>query len=107
MTEAARSVTSMGIVTAESHPLRFGSGQSVPRLEDPALLTGRGRFVDDQSLPGQAHLLFLRSPHAHARIHSIDTSSAAASQGVVKVLTGADLVAAGVKPIPLRTALTR
>jgi aerobic carbon-monoxide dehydrogenase large subunit len=88
-------------------PQRFGSGSSVPRTEDPALLTGRGRFVDDVSLPGQAHLLFLRSPHAHARIRSIDASAAAALPGVAAVLTGRDLVEAGVKPLAVRTALRR
>jgi carbon-monoxide dehydrogenase large subunit len=88
-------------------PQRFGSGQSVPRTEDRALLTGRGRFVDDVSLPGQAHLAFLRSPYAHARIRSIDASAASALPGVAAVWTGRDLVEAGVKPLPLRTALKR
>ena len=84
-------------MTAEL-PKRFGSGQSVRRTEDLALVTGRGRFVDDESLPGQVHLLFLRSPHAHARIRSIDTTAASAMPGVAAVLTGRDLVEAGVKP---------
>ena len=79
---------------------RFGSGQGVRRIEDPALVRGAGRFVDDVSLPGQAHLVFLRSPQAHARILSIDTESARSMPGVVAVMTGADLVAAGVKPLP-------
>ena len=55
---------------------RFGSGQTVRRIEDPALVAGRGRFTDDLSLPGQAHLVFLRSPYAHARIVSIDAGAA-------------------------------
>jgi aerobic carbon-monoxide dehydrogenase large subunit len=92
---------------ATNLPQRFGSGQSVGRVEDAALLRGKGRFVDDESIPGQAHLLFLRSPHAHARIRSVDTSAASAVPGVAAVLTGEDLVRAGVKPIPVRTALKR
>ena len=47
---------------------RFGSGQSVRRIEDPALVTGQGRYTDDESLPGQTYLVFLRSPYAHADI---------------------------------------
>ncbi|NVP72784.1 hypothetical protein, partial [Vibrio cholerae] len=76
---------------------RFGSGQKVRRIEDAALLAGAGHFTDDVSLPGQAHLVFLRSPHAHARLRGIDTAAAAAMPGVLAVLTGADLAAAGVK----------
>ncbi len=55
-------------MNAESKYGRFGSGQSVRRIEDPALVTGTGRFVDDVSLPGQLTLCFLRSPVPHARI---------------------------------------
>ncbi|MBN9461514.1 MAG: xanthine dehydrogenase family protein molybdopterin-binding subunit [Burkholderiales bacterium] len=79
---------------------RFGSGHAVRRIEDPALVTGRGTFADDVSLDGQAHLVFLRSPHAHARIVSIDASAALAMPGVVAVITGADLVQAGVGLLP-------
>ncbi|HSB21334.1 MAG TPA: xanthine dehydrogenase family protein molybdopterin-binding subunit [Anaeromyxobacteraceae bacterium] len=77
------------------------------RIEDPALLTGAGRFVDDLSLPGQAHLRFLRSPHAHARIRSIDVSPAASMPGVLAVVTGRDLVDAGVRATPLGKAFRR
>ena len=80
--------------------MRFGSGQAVKRLEDEQLLTGRGRYTDDLSQPGQLHVAFLRSPYPHARIVGIDTASAAGMPGVARVLTGADLVAAGVQPIP-------
>ncbi|HEY6006671.1 MAG TPA: xanthine dehydrogenase family protein molybdopterin-binding subunit [Anaeromyxobacter sp.] len=100
-------ISSGAIVAADPLPQRFGSGNSVRRVEDPALLTGKGRFVDDEPAPGLAHLLFVRSPHAHARIRSIDTGAAKAAPGVLAVLTGRDLVEAGVKPIPLRTALKR
>lgn len=78
---------------------RFGSGQAVRRLEDGPLLAGAGRFTNDEALPGQAHLVFLRSPHAHARITSIDTSAARAMPGVVAILTGEDVAAAGLKSL--------
>jgi aerobic carbon-monoxide dehydrogenase large subunit len=79
---------------------RFGSGHAVQRLEDPALLAGAGRFTDDVRVEGEAHLAFLRSPYAHARIVSIDTDAARAMPGVLAVYTGAELADAGVKPIP-------
>ena len=78
---------------------RFGSGKSVKRVEDDALLTGRGLFADDVTLPHQAVLQFLRSPHPHARIASIDVAAARALPGVIAIVTGKDLVAAGVKPL--------
>lgn len=79
---------------------RFGSGQAVLRLEDEGLLQGAGRYADDFSLPGQTHLAFQRSPYPHARIVRIDTSAALGLPGVLGVYTGADLVQAGVKPMP-------
>jgi len=66
-------------------------GQSVRRREDPRLLTGRGRYTDDIVLPRLAHAAVLRSPHGHALIKSIDTSAARAMDGVVGVLTHADI----------------
>jgi len=78
---------------------RFGSGQAVKRIEDPALVAGRGRYTDDVAVPGQTHLVFLRSPYAHARIASIDADGARAMPGVHAVITGAELAAAGVRPI--------
>ena len=68
-------------------------GARVTRLEDPELLTGRGLFVDDVKLPGTLHAAFVRSPHAHARIRGIDTSTAAALPGVHAVFTAADMPA--------------
>ena len=68
----------------------FAVGQSVPREEDPRLLTGGGEFLDDVNLRGQAWGYVLRSPHAMADILSIDISAAAAAPGVLRVLTGAD-----------------
>lgn len=66
-------------------------GNSVPRKEDPALLTGHTNFTDDIRLPGMLHMALLRSPHAHARITSIDASAAREQPGVVAVFTSGDL----------------
>ncbi|HEY8567209.1 MAG TPA: xanthine dehydrogenase family protein molybdopterin-binding subunit [Beijerinckiaceae bacterium] len=68
-----------------------GIGAPVRRKEDQRFVTGQGRYVDDFNRPGQAHAYFLRSPHAHATIRSIDTSAAAAMPGVVAIFTGEDL----------------
>ena len=65
-----------------------GIGHSVKRLEDGRFIRGRGNYVEDITLPGMLHLEFLRSPLAHARIRSIDTSAAEAVPGVVAVVTG-------------------
>src|SRR6185437_11601108 len=75
-------------------------GQPMRRKEDQRLVTGKGRFSDDFSLPGQAYAAIVRSPHPHARIVSVDTAKAAAMPGVVAVLTGADCLAAGLNPVP-------
>ncbi|WP_421999680.1 xanthine dehydrogenase family protein molybdopterin-binding subunit [Reyranella sp.] len=74
---------------------KYGIGQPVLRFEDPRLLRGKGRFVNDVNLPGQAHAVFVRSPHAHARIRSIDVAAAQAAPGVLAVLTGHDVAADG------------
>ena len=73
----------------------FAIGQPVPRFEDVRLIQGGGRYVGDMVFPGTAFGYVLRSPHAHARIRSIDTSKAKAAPGVLAVLTGADYKAAG------------
>ncbi len=78
---------------------RFGSGHAVKRVEDQLLLLGSGTYANDVSLPGQTHLVFLRSPYPHAKITSIDTQAAKAMPGVHGVLTGQDLLAAGLKPM--------
>src|SRR2546425_5962819 len=65
-----------------------GIGHSVERKEDERFIRGKGTYVDDVSLPGMLHMELLRSPFAHARIRSIDTSRAAALPGVVAVVTG-------------------
>lgn len=66
-------------------------GARQPRVEDPRLVTGRGRYVDDITLPRMAHVVFVRSPHAHARVVSIDTETASRMRGVVACLTARDL----------------
>ena len=73
-------------------------GHSIPRVEDLRLLVGRGKFTDDVAAPSALHAVFVRSPHAHARILAIDPA-AALRLGAVAVFTGGDLVAAGVEPI--------
>src|SRR5215472_2688133 len=75
--------------------IKFGVGQPVTRLEDARLLKGNGHYQDDTSLPGQLHAVFLRSPHAHAKITAIDTTAATAAPGVHAVYTGADYAADG------------
>lgn len=79
-----------------------GIGASVLRREDRRFLTGRGQFVSDLVLEGELHCAFVRSPHAHARIRSINTTAAASAPGVIAVYTGADMAADGVGPmVPL------
>jgi aerobic carbon-monoxide dehydrogenase large subunit len=80
-------------------------GEPVVRKEDAELLTGQGRFSDDVNLPGQAYAVMVRSPHAHARIRGIDVSAAMAVPGAIAVLTGANAIEDGLKPIPHRPIL--
>src|SRR5271169_925373 len=75
-------------------------GKPVPRNEDQRLITGKGRFSDDFSLPGQVWAAMVRSPHPHARIVSIDPSQASKMPGVLAVYTGEDCRRDGLKPIP-------
>ncbi len=77
-----------------------GIGDAVLRKEDLRFVRGRGLYGSDRFPDNLAHAAFLRSPHAHARIRAIDTRAAKAAPGVLGVWTGADLVAAGCKPIP-------
>src|SRR5262245_55543296 len=70
-----------------------GIGAAVRRREDQRFITGKGHYTDDVNRPGQCHAYFLRSPHAHAKIKSIDGKAAAAMPGVRAVLTGAELAA--------------
>ena len=78
-------------MTTSREPKEKYVGQSVPRVEDPVLLTGRAPHIDDLVFPDLLHVAYLRSPHAHAHIKSIDTAGALAHPGVAYVLTGAEL----------------
>src|ERR1700723_3427190 len=80
--------------------MRFGAGQPVKRLEDQRLLTGTGKFIDDKPEDGALWLHVLRSPHAHAKIVSIETKAAAGMAGVEAVYTGADLIADDIGTLP-------
>ncbi len=71
-----------------------GIGAAVRRKEDHRFITGKGHYTDDINRPGQAYAYFLRSPHAHATIKSIDTKAASGMPGIVAIFTGADLTAA-------------
>ncbi len=75
---------------------KFGVGQPLQRFEDARLLRGEGRFVHDLAAPGQAYLVLVRSPHAHARIAAIDRAAASAAPGVLGVFDGEDLVRDGI-----------
>jgi len=75
--------------------VKFGIGQSVRRVEDQRLLTGQGRFTDDVNLEGQAYVVIVRSPYAHAKILSIDVDEAQGAEGVLTVITGPELIEAG------------
>jgi aerobic carbon-monoxide dehydrogenase large subunit len=79
--------------------MKFGIGQSVKRKEDVRLVTGHGRYTDDIKLPSEAHAVFVRSPHAHALIRSIDAGAALAASGVIGVLTAADIGETGTMPV--------
>src|SRR5438477_2459174 len=85
----------------------FALGQPVPRFEDPRLLRGGGRYVDDFVLPRMVFGHVLRSPHAHARIRSIDTRAAKQMPGVLAVLTGADWKASGWGDLPAAGGMKR
>ena len=70
-------------MTAESAHSRYGSGKSVRRVEDDSLLTGRDQFADNFSLPGQAYLVFVRSPYPHAKIGAIDVDIIDTGRGIL------------------------
>tara|TARA_R110002126_G_scaffold59416_7_gene155743 strand:+ start:425 stop:2788 length:2364 start_codon:yes stop_codon:yes gene_type:complete len=75
--------------------MKYGIGQPVTRSEDPKLLRGEGNYTDDVNLDGQAYGVMVRSPYAHGTLNGIDTAEASAVPGVISILTGADLDAAG------------
>ena len=76
-------------------------GQALKRKEDPRMITGRGRYTEDISLPGMVYATVVRSPEAHATITSIDTAAAKERAGVVAVLTGEEMAADFAGPIPM------
>src|SRR5579885_43180 len=88
--------------SAHAHTASSGSGIGAPvrRREDFRLIRGAGRYTADENLPGQVHAVMVRSPHAHARIRSIAIDEAKTVPGVLAVLTGADAMADGLKPLP-------
>jgi len=81
-------------------------GTRMLRREDPALLTGEGKYTNDLNIPGSLHLAVLRSPYAHAKIISIDTSAAKALPGVIAVYTGAELASEWAGPMPCAWPVT-
>jgi aerobic carbon-monoxide dehydrogenase large subunit len=87
------------------HASAAAIGQALRRKEDARLVTGHGRFSDDVNLDGQAYAVMVRSPHAHARIRSIDIAGAMALPGVIAVLIGTDAMKDGLKPIPHRPVI--
>src|SRR5437762_4296477 len=92
----------MSFVQSKTQTAPQGIGKAVPRKEDERLLQGKGCYGDDFNLSGQAYAIMVRSPHAHARIGSIDASEALATPGVIAVLTGRDAKQDGLKPFPFR-----
>ena len=89
---------------AEEKKKKKWVGRSMPRREDLRLLAGRGKFMDDISLPNMKHAAILRSPYAHAKINGIDVSEALKSPGVVGILTGAE-VAKMSNPFPVGVSI--
>ena len=79
--------------------VRSGIGDAPKRREDLRFLTGQGRYLDDLAFDRLTHAVVLRSTHAHAQIHGIDTASARSMSGVLSVLTAADAGADGLKPL--------
>src|SRR3989454_9483820 len=78
-------------------------GRPLKRSEDPKLITGRGQYVEDIKLPGLAHLAFLRSPHAHARVKALRTDAARRAPGVIRVVTARDL--GPLRPLPFMATI--
>jgi carbon-monoxide dehydrogenase large subunit len=81
-------------------------GQAVARKEDAKLITGQARFVDDLTLSGMVYVVVVRSPHAHARIRSVDVSKARAAEGVIAAFSGQDLAEEWAGPLPMAWPVT-
>ena len=90
------------IVAAGRTERRGQVGVATPRVEDARFITGRGCYTDDVQTAGAAHVCFVRSPHAHAIVQSVDAEAARGAPGVLAVFTGADVVADGIGDIPCR-----
>ena len=98
MAEATAPATSVDL--ARGSAKGTGIGASVRRREDGRFITGRGNYTSDINRPGQVHAVFLRSPHARARIVNIDADEARRAEGVVAIYTGKDLAADGIGDLP-------
>ncbi|HEY1631191.1 MAG TPA: xanthine dehydrogenase family protein molybdopterin-binding subunit [Rhizomicrobium sp.] len=85
--------------------MKFGIGQSVRRTEDIRFVTGHGEYTDDIHFDNEGHVAFARSPHAHAKINSVDTSMAKSAPGVIAVYTAEDFAAADARPLPSASPL--
>ncbi len=97
----------MGLLDPTKHPTeKFGVGQSVMRTEDPRLLTGRGRYADDDQPADCAYGLMVRSGYAHGDVRALDCSAALEVPGVLAIYTGQDIRAAGYGSIPCAAKLT-
>src|SRR5712691_8422712 len=81
-------------------------GARILRKEDYRFLTGAGQYTDDVALPGQTYASFLRSPHAHAKIRSINIENSKKAPGVLAVYTGADIAAAKIGGLPCGWLIT-
>ena len=92
----------MSFLTSREQVAPQGIGKPIRRREDARLLTSGGRFADDMRHPGQVYAYIVRSPHAHARIASIDTGPAEQVPGVIAALTGSDAEGDDLQPIPHR-----
>src|SRR5437868_14321473 len=82
-----------------AHPMKYGVGQAVRRKEDVRLVTGRGQYIDDLHLEATVFACFVRSPHAHAVIRSVDTSAARSLPGVIGAITAKDVAGTGYVPV--------
>ena len=92
----------MSFLSSREQVAPQGIGKPVRRREDLRLLTGKGKYAEDANLPGQCYAYLVRSPHAHARIASIDTGPAGGVPDVIAILTGSDAAEDGLQPIPHR-----
>ena len=81
-------------------------GEALKRKEDYRFLTGAGQYTDDVVLAAQCHAVFVRSPHAHAKINSINIDAAKAAPGVLGVFTGADVAAYNINGLPCGLLIT-